>query len=87
MRREWQEERTLELEDGRALGLDYWLLTDETCWGESYGVSVTDSAGQEEAVRHITTRRAQALALLERMARCTVTTVTAAEVVSDFLAE
>ncbi|MGM9537328.1 MAG: DUF6514 family protein [Candidatus Onthomonas sp.] len=87
MKREWEEEQTIELENGETLGLDYWLLTDQTCWGESYGVAVTDSTGREEAIRHVTTRRIQALELLRRMARCTVTTVTAAEVVDDFLLE
>ena len=87
MKREWEEEQTIELENGETLGLDYWLLTDQTCWGESYGVAVTDSTRREESIRHVTTRRAQALELLRRMARCTVTTVTAAEVVDDFLLE
>lgn len=87
MKREWETERSVELEDGRSLGLDYWLLTDKTCWGESFGIAVTDSAGGEEIIRHITTRRETALHLLERMANGTVTPVTAMDIVSDYLAE
>lgn len=86
MKREWEEEQTIQLESGDDLGLDYWLLTDETCWGESFGIAVTDSGGGEEIIRHITPQRAQALELLRRMARGTVTPVTASDVVADFLA-
>lgn len=87
MKREWESEQSVVLESGETLGLDYWLLTDGTCWGDSYGISVTDSTGREVSVRHITTRKNQALELLARMARCTVTTVTAEEVVEDFLCQ
>lgn len=85
MKREWEAEQAIALENGETLGLDYWLLTDGTCWGDSYGISVTDSVGREAAIRHITTCREQALELLRCMARCTVTTVTASEVVEDYL--
>lgn len=85
MKREWEAERAIELESGDTLELDYWLLTEGTCWGDSYGVSVTDSRGQEAAIRHITTRREQALELLDQMATGTVTTITASDVVEDFL--
>ena len=85
MKREWKAEQSIQLENGETLELDYWLLTEGTCWGDSYGISVTDSAGQEAAIQHITTRRDHALELLHRMARGTVTTVTASDVVEDFL--
>ncbi|MBQ9166021.1 MAG: hypothetical protein IJX71_03760 [Oscillospiraceae bacterium] len=86
MKRVWQEERRLALEDGEELGLDYWFLTDETCWGQSYGLAVTDSRGGEEIIRHITTDREEAELLLKRIAAGTVTPVTASDVVEDFLA-
>lgn len=86
MKRDWQEERRLTLEDGRELEVDYWFLTDETCWGESYGLAVTDSNGGEEIIRHITTHREEALLLIKCLAAGTVTPVTASDIVEDFLA-
>ncbi|MCD8047921.1 MAG: DUF6514 family protein [Clostridiales bacterium] len=87
MKRKWREERSILLEGGETLALDYWLLTEETCWGDSFGLAVTDSGVGEEIIRHITTRREQILLLLDRMAAGTVTAVTAGDVVEDFLAE
>lgn len=86
MKREWQEERNLTLEGGKALSVDYWLLTEQTCWGESFGIAVTDSGGGEAVIRHIATRREQVLGLLRQMASGEVTTVTAGDIVEDFLA-
>lgn len=85
MKREWQTEQILELEDGRRLSLDYWLLTDQTCWGESFGIAITDSTGAEEAIRHITTHRDEAEHLLRLLAGGGVTPVTAEDIVSDYL--
>lgn len=85
MKRDWEAERSIQLETGEMLDLDYWLLTDRTCWGDSYGISVTDSNGREASVRHITTDRDRALELLWQLSTGTVTTVTASDVVEDFL--
>lgn len=86
MKRVRQEERRVRLEDGRELGLDYWLLTENTCWGESYGLSVTDTWGGEATIRHVTTDRKEAVLLLKCLAAGTVTTLTVPDIVEDFLA-
>ena len=86
MKRQWYGRRQIPREDGRTLEVEYWFLTEDTCWGESYGIALSDSQGEETVIRHITTCRKDAQLLLERLAQGLVTTVTAADLVEDYLA-
>lgn len=55
---------------------------------ESYGILVCEpDTGEEASVRHITVNGAEALALLERVARLAVSPVTLRDVVEDYLAQ
>lgn len=54
---------------------------------ESYGILVcAPDTGEKVAVRHITVNGAEALVLLERVARLAVSPVTLRDVVEDYLA-
>lgn len=54
---------------------------------ESYGILVCEpSTGEETAARHITVNGAEALALLERVARLAVSPATLRDVIEDYLA-
>lgn len=54
---------------------------------ESYGIVAYEAdTGEKTAVRHITVNGAEALALLERVARLAVSPVTLQDVVEDYLA-
>lgn len=70
----------------------YFLLTEdieaEGFQCESYGLAVRDAVtGEEAAARHITVNAAQAMALLETVARLEVTPVTLGDVVEDYLGQ
>lgn len=86
---EWMQERTET--SAQTKQWHYALLVEDIevdgfhC--ESYGIMARDpDSGEESVVRHITVNGAEALALLERVARLAVSPVTLRDVVEDYLA-
>lgn len=87
MRRDQMARRSVSLENGELLTLDYWLLTEEGAAGERFGLAVTDSMGEEIVLSDITNSRPYAIELLYRLAVGKVTTVSAKEIVIDLLSD
>ena len=87
MKQEHMARRSISLESGAPLTLDYWLLTEKTEAGERFGLAVTDSRGEEIFLSDITASRPYAIELLYRLAVGEVTTVSAKEIVVDLLSD
>ena len=87
MRRERVKRRRFPLGDGTALTVHYWLLTEERREGRWYGISVTDSRGRAVRLPCLFQSRWEARRVLGRLAKGCVTTVTAKDVVEDYLWE
>ena len=83
-------ERLTDLE-GKALGVEYYVLVEEAMLGktfccENYGVRIADSAGGGEAVSNITVSTRRIDELMELLVRNRVTPAALRDVVEDWLA-
>lgn len=87
MKQERLKRRRFLLSDGTLLTVHYWLLTEQRRRGRWYGLVVTDSRGRVVRLRGISESRWETVRLLRRLARGYVTTLTARDVVNDYLWE
>jgi hypothetical protein len=79
--------RRFKLGDGTALTVNYWLITECAPEGNRYGIALTDNRGRVMRIPNITSNRLEASWLLRRMANGFVTTVTARDIVIDYLGD
>ena len=75
------------LSDGTLLTVHYWLLTQQRGEKKWFGIALTDSRGASVSLPAISLSRWETTRLLYRMAKGYVTTVTARDVVADYLWE
>ena len=79
--------KSLELTDagGRFRRYDYYIIVDELDAGESYGIRIEERGGRQAAVRQITCSASRIEELAGLVLRGSVTPITLADVVSDWL--
>lgn len=87
MKQERVTRRRFKLGDGTLLTVSYWLLSESGPEGNRYGIALTDNRGRVIRIPNITSNRLEASWLLRRMANGYVTTVTARDIVIDYLGD